>query len=93
MRAVLSVMCRTSYSNVTQQHDQDKGGAMDSLQAKGSGAFTITAVVQLPDTLYITHTSDVFFSDTEDDRILIFCFFIFVTHSDVILTCRTQNST
>lgn len=52
MRAVLSVMCRTSYSNVTQQHDQDKGGAMDSLQAKGSGAFTITAVVQLPLTLY-----------------------------------------
>lgn len=48
---------------------------VDSVQAKGSGTFTITAAVQLPVTLYsILSTHDVFFSHTEDDGILLFCF-------------------
>lgn len=60
MMTVLSVLRRTFYSNVTQQHDRDKGGAMGSFQAKGNGIFAMTAAVQLPVTLYITHANDVF---------------------------------
>lgn len=57
MRMVLSVVCRTSYSNVTQQHGRDKGGAMDSCRLKEA----IAAAVQLPATLYISYTNDAFF--------------------------------
>lgn len=83
MRTALSVLCRISYSNVTQQHDRDKGGVMDSLQAKGSSAFTITAAVQLPVMLiyiYITYISVIY----------IYLFFVFfiptLNYSELLLT-------
>lgn len=83
MRTVLSVLCRTSYSNVTQQHDRDKVGTMDSLQAKGSSAFAITAAVQLPVTLiYIYYISVIY----------IFVFCILHPCSDVQTACITAHS-